>query len=123
MIHSLARQISGSVSSKYDKRYYRPIKTQSIYLRTLSAIETAPLSQSHTHTYTPTPRIKSIGKGAQLTISASVIRLDMQRRHLSILDDQRVALTAGPAEDGRAVKVELERLGECARRVSEKSDL
>ena len=54
---------------------------------------------------------------------AGVIGFDSESLHFAVLDDDSVPLGPVPAEDGRAVKGQVEGPGELAGRVRQESDL
>ena len=53
----------------------------------------------------------------QLTADSGVVRFDMGFLDLAVFNHKSISLTARLAEDGSAVKVEVERLGEFAVRI------
>jgi len=54
---------------------------------------------------------------------ASVVRLNIRRGDLAVLNDKGVPFRPVASKDGRAIKVEVEGLGEGGRRVCEEADL
>jgi len=60
---------------------------------------------------------------AFLTIDTSVIRFYVYLLDLTIVNDQSIAFTAMLAEDGSAVKRQIQRAGEGRMRVCKEADL
>lgn len=57
-----------------------------------------------------------------LTLSASVVRLDVSLLDLTVLDDKGITLAARLTENGSAIKVKIKSLGEFSVRVGEETN-